>query len=269
MKLGIGTYTYMWSIGFDGARPERPMRSIDLVRKAQQLGVSVVQFGPNLALYELDRAELDDVLSLAAAANIELEIGTRGIEVNHLQRLIDFTASCGASLLRTVPLIEGRVPTAPELGQLLPAIEGHARTARVRVAFENGQIPAAILDAAFEEVDSQWLGITLDTVNSLKIPEGTDEVARHLARWTKCLHIKDFVVHREWHMMGFRVEGRPAGQGQLDVPRLLRLLEEHGAECNAILELWPPEQPTLAATIALEQQWATDSIQYLKTLIKE
>jgi hypothetical protein len=68
-------------------------------------------------------------------------------------------------------------------------------------------------------------------------------------------------------MMGFRVEGRPAGEELLNVPWLLDLLHAQGAECNAILELWPPEQSSLADTIALEQRWARKSIDYLRTLI--
>lgn len=269
MKLGIGTYTYMWSIGFEGARPERPMRATDLIAKAQELGVRVVQFGPNLALYELGARELEDVLRGARRAGIELEVGTRGIETERTGQLIDFTANCGASLLRTVPEIEGRAPEWDELVELLGAVEPRARKARIRLAMENSLIPAARLDAALAEIGSEWLGVTLDTVNSLAIPEGTGEVTRHLARWTKCLHVKDFVLKREWHMMGFRVEGRPAGRGQLDVPRLLSVLEQSHAACNAVLELWPPEQATLAATISLEQQWAVESIRYLRTLIKE
>jgi 3-oxoisoapionate decarboxylase len=269
MKLGVGTYTYMWSIGFEGARPEVPMRAADLVRKAQELGVRVVQFGPNLALYDLERGELDEVLQECRRAGIDLEVGTRGIETDHLERLVDFTMRCGASLLRTVPEVQGKVPEGEDLVRLLRAIEPRLRRARVRLAMENSLIPAVALDSALRQVGSEWLGITLDTVNSLAIPEGTEEVSSRLARWTRCLHVKDFAVSREWHMMGFRVEGRPAGQGQLNIPRLLERLAREGAECNAILELWPPEGATLAETIALEHRWADESIQYLRTLIKE
>jgi 3-oxoisoapionate decarboxylase len=269
LKLGIGTYTYMWSIGFPGAEPEAPMRAIDLVSKAHEFGVRVVQFGPNLALYELDPGELQEVLSACSAWGIEIEIGTRGIETDRLERRVDFTVRCGAGLLRTVPEVQGRVPERKELVTLLRAIEPSLRRAKVRLAMENSLIPATALDAALSEANSEWLGITLDTVNSLAIPEGTEEVARRLARWTHCLHVKDFAVKREWHMMGFRVEGRPAGQGQLNVPWLLKLIEEDGARANAILELWPPEQATLRETIALEQQWAGESIGYLRTLIEE
>ena len=45
MKLGIGTYSYMWAIGFDGARPASPMTAMALLEKARELGVRVVQYG--------------------------------------------------------------------------------------------------------------------------------------------------------------------------------------------------------------------------------
>jgi sugar phosphate isomerase/epimerase len=269
VKLGIGTYTYMWSIGLPGAEPETPMRALDLLEKAVKMGVKVVQFGPNLPLFEMPPAELGELLSSSRQMGLELEIGTRGVETTHLRRLIDFTARCGASLLRTVPEIDGRVPSRGELTQLLKAIEPELRQAGVRLALENSLMPASAMAEALRECDSEYLGITLDTVNSLAVPEGTEEVSAALARWTCCLHVKDFVVTREWHMMGFRVEGRPAGQGQLNVPRLLKLLNSAGAKCNAILELWPPPQASLGETIALEHQWAEESVSYLRTLIKE
>ena len=269
MKLGIGTYTYMWSIGFPDSEPEAPMRALDLLKKSVEMGVKVVQFGPNLPFVELPPAELDEVLSASREMDLELEIGTRGVETPHLHRLIDFTVRCGASLLRTVPEIDGRVPSSGELTELLRAIEPHLRQAGVRLAMENSLMRARAMGDALSAVNSEYLGITLDTVNSLAIPEGTEEVAVALARWTCCLHVKDFAVLREWHMMGFRVEGRPAGQGQLNVPRLLELLHSAGAKCNAILELWPPPQASLRETIALEHRWAEESVTYLRSFIKE
>jgi len=270
MKLGVGSYTYMWSIGFAGASPENPMTALGLLAKARELGVRVVQYGPNLPLYELPGGELDEVLAASRQWGIELEIGTRGVETVHLLRMLEFTVRCRSALLRTIPEVEGgRVPSQAELAALLRAVEPQFRQAGVRLAMENSLMPAAELAGALREVGSEFLGITLDTVNSLAIPEGTREVARRLIPWTCCLHVKDFAVRREWHMMGFRVEGRPAGQGQLDVPWLLGALRKAGAQCNAILELWVPEQTTLEQTIELEQRWAVESVAYLRSLIKE
>lgn len=270
MKLGIGTYTYMWSIGVTGAPPGRPMGAMDLLERAHEMGVQVVQYGPNLALQELPGAELGEVLAAARQWGMELEVGTRGVESAHLRRMLEFTVGCGARLLRTVPEREGGgVPEEEELAGLVGEVEPAFRAARVRLAMENSLMPASALAGALRRVGSEWMGVTLDTVNSLAIAEGSREVVRELAPWTCCLHVKDFAVSREWHMMGFRVEGRPAGQGQLNVPWLLGELRAEGAECNAIVELWPPPQADVEETIAVEQRWARESVEYLRRWIKE
>jgi sugar phosphate isomerase/epimerase len=270
MKLGIGTYSYMWSIGFPGAEPERPMTWRDLLATACELGVRVVQYGPNLPLDGLPESEIDDLAARAHKAGIELELGTRGIETAHVERQIALARRLGASLLRSVPELSGGViPPRDEMLALLRAAVPHLAAARVRLALENTAVPAALLAGILGELSSEWVGITLDTVNSLAIPEGTEQVARTLAPYTFCLHVKDFTVRRLWHMMGFTVEGRPAGQGQLNVPWLLGVLRDAGVSPNAILELWPPQQSTLNETLALEQAWAVESIAYLRRLIPD
>jgi sugar phosphate isomerase/epimerase len=263
MKLGIGTYTYMWSIGFEGARPARPLGALDLLAKARELDVRVVQYGPNLSLNTLSEGELARLVETAYLWELELEVGTRGLGTEHLRREIDLTRRAGATLLRTVP------EEGDDLESSLRAIAPVLAERHVRLAIENSKIPAARLAQALRDVRSPWIGITLDTVNSLAIPEGTEQVARALAPYTFCLHVKDFAAERAWHMMGFQVQGRPAGQGQLNVPWLLNLLREAGASGNAILELWPPEQATLEETIALEQSWAVESITYLRKHISD
>jgi 3-oxoisoapionate decarboxylase len=50
------------------------------------------------------------------------------------------------------------------------------------------------------------------------------------------LHVKDFTIRRHQHMLGFEVEGTPAGQGMLNIPWLLGRLRDFGCNPNAILE---------------------------------
>jgi sugar phosphate isomerase/epimerase len=138
-----------------------------------------------------------------------------------------------------------------------------------RQRIENGRVPAADLDRLLGSLASPGVGLTRDAVNSLAIPEGTETVVNTLARHTTCLHVKDFVVQCVWHMMGFTVEGRPAGQGQLNTPWLLDTLRAAGASPNAILELWPSEQRPLQETVAREQAWAEESVQFLRQYIRD
>lgn len=270
MKLGIGTYAYMWSIGFSGAEPAKPMTALELLAKARELGVDVVQYGPNAPLDRLPEAELEALVRQAREWEIELEVGTRGLETEHLRRQIVLTRRVGATLLRTIPEAgDGRIPSMAEAATLLKSILPELESAGVKLAMENGRILSAELRRMLDSLDSPWVGITLDTVNSLAIPEGWEEVTRNLAPYTFCLHVKDFVVQRVWHMMGFTVEGRPAGKGQLDLAGLLETLRAAGVSPNAILELWVPEQKTLEETIRLEQTWVEQSIPYLRQYIHD
>lgn len=260
MKLGIGSYTYMWAIGFAGAEPDEPLTARGLIAKARELGVGVVQFGPNLKFSPED-------CQFAREQGLELEIGAVSLD---LEEQIAQARAAGASLLRTVLQEEGPLAIPLEeierkLRSLLPVLEEH----QIRLALENSIIPARSMRALMENIGHPALGVTLDTANSLAISEGWRHVLAELAPFTFCLHVKDYHVRREWHRMGLRVEGRPAGQGQLDIPHLLDVLHRAGVRSNAILELWTPQQATLAETVALEDRWARQSILYLRTLIKE
>ncbi len=268
MKVGIGSYTYMWSIGVPGRRPENPMRALDLVSQAVALGAGVVQFGPNLALESVEVEERRDVLSAVRQYGLELELGTEGLAADPLRRMLEFSVECGCRLIRTVPVLaDGRPAHRAGLEEALSPLREDFLSAGVRLGLENYLTPAEELAAALDALAAPVFGIVLDTVNSLGIPEGPREVVRHLARHTVCLHVKDFVVRREWHRMGFRIEGRPAGQGQLDLPWVLEQLAACSVTANAIVELWVPEQEDLPATIALERDWARQSVSYLRRLI--
>lgn len=265
MKLGAGSYCWMWAIGVPGHSPASPLTAFDLLDRCHSLGLRVVQFGPNLPL---DPDTLDALAERARELAIEVEIGISGLDPAAIRHGVDLCRIFNATLLRTVDLYDGPPRSSAELERslrdALPILTGG-----VRLALENARTPARQLAAAFDTIGSPWLGVTLDTVNSLAVPEGVAEVVDALARHTLCLHVKDFQVRRIWHMMGFTVEGTPAGQGQLDIPWLLHRLRADGRDPNAILELWVPQQDTLSHTIALEDTWVNDSISHLRRLIPD
>ncbi len=273
MKLGINTYTYMWSIGFQfgdrAAWPEHPMTAMEMLQKAHDLDVHVAQYGPNLPLAHLSGAELDALVRQAQAWDIELELGTRGLEYDHLCNQVELARRMGATLLRTIPEIGGANPPLADIPGHLRAILPVLERAGIKLAMENGKIPAQDLADVIDEVGSPLIGVVLDMVNSLAVPEGWKEVTRVLAPYTMCLHFKDFTVKRAWSMMGFVVEGTPSTKGMVDIPWLLDTLRASRYDFNVIIELWPPEQKTLAETVALEQAWAVASVLAMRAYIKD
>ena len=264
MKLGINSYTYMWSIGFKGSAPRNPLTAMDLLEKARQLGLSLVQTGPNLPM---NGTTIQEFIAEAHHKGIELEIGTRGLDLQDLIHWVDICQQANVKLLRTVPEINGQTPSTEELVFSLNKIKPYLESNNIYLGLENGKIPCRELRSAITQTQSSNIGVVLDMVNSLAVPEGWKEVTETLAPFTMCLHYKDFVIKRNWHMMGFICEGQAAGNGQLDPEWLFRTLEKSQYDFNVILELWPPEQKSLEETIALEHQWTESSIHFLRQYI--
>jgi sugar phosphate isomerase/epimerase len=153
-----------------------------------------------------------------------------------------------------VGTITGLVPSFERKGIVL-AIENHDR------------FTTRVLARTLERIDSAYVGICLDTVNSLGALEGPEAVIDALGPWVVNLHVKDLAIYRPIYGMGFTIEGRPAGQGRLDIPRLLERMGALNRDLSAILELWTPPERSLAETVAKESAWATASVAYLRQLI--
>jgi len=278
VHLGIGTYTYTWAIGVPGYAPARAMGAVDLLERAAALGVRWVQFADNLPLHRLSEDELRDVERAAAAHDIAIEVGTRGIAPDSLRAYLALAERLGSPILRLVFDTADHRPDADEIVNALAPLLPDLARAGVTLAVENHdrftvRELLALLDRIEREGNSRadsardcsrggapLVGVCLDTVNSLGALEGPEAVVESLGPRVVNLHIKDFIIGRPDHAMGFKVEGRPAGRGRLDVPWLLGRLAAYGRDPNAIIELWTPPQATLEETIALEDTWARESV---------
>lgn len=270
MKLGLSTYTNTWSIGVPGQPPACPMTALDLLAEADRLGMRVVQFADNLPLDQLAPGDLQAVQDSAERKGIQVEVGTRGIAPDHLRRYLDLAARFHSPILRIVVDTATHHPEPEEVAEILAPLEPDFLRAGVRLAIENhDRFQTRVLADLVYRLGTYWVGICLDTVNSFGALEGPQVVVDALGPLTVNLHFKDFTIFRASHMMGFTIEGRPAGQGKLNGPWLLNELARHGRDCNVILELWTPPEDTLEATIAKERRWAEESLSYLRTLIPD
>ena len=123
------------------------------------------------------------------------------------------------------------------------------------------------LAGLIQRLGSPRVGACLDTVNSFGALETPREVISALLPLTASLHVKDFDVVRANHRMGYAVVGTAAGKGRLDIPGLIEGARHNGRDPNAIVELWTPLVGDIEQTIATEQQWARESISFLRRYI--
>lgn len=271
MRLGISSYTYVWSIGVPGyPAPKDPLTARGLLAKAAELGVEVVQIADNLPLDRLSKTEIDQLVGLACDHKLQLEVGTCGIQPPHLRTYLNLAIRLRSPLLRVVIDTDTQQPSIDETVAALKAILPEFAAVDVRLAIENhDRVPARLLKDIIERCGSPYLGICLDTANSLGCGEDVHSVLSVLRPYIINVHIKDFRVNRLQHKKGFLVEGCPAGQGVLDIPGLVAELRQLRRELSVILELWPVPEQSIEQSIAKEDAWARESIRYLRNFVSE
>jgi sugar phosphate isomerase/epimerase len=266
MRIGISSWTYPWAIGASGfTRPAQPLRLAGLLERASALEVGVVQIADNLPLHELDPAELRDARDQASSLGLTIEVGTRGVEPEHLRRYLSIAVELKAVLLRTLTHSADSQPSLQQaekwIHEVLPEFESQG----VTLGLENYEKHSCReLAALVRRLESRSVGVCLDTVNSLGALETPECVVETLASLTVNLHVKDFMIERVPQMMGFVIRGAPAGAGMLDIPWLLREMPP-GNNVSAILEQWPPFKESVEATVSMEQEWAEQGVQYLRS----
>lgn len=240
-----------------------------LIDSAQLNELGFLQFGDNLPLHTLNQKELIELKNYAAGAGVQLEVGTRGLNRQNIEQYLQIARQLGSGFIRLVIDDDGFHPDVNEvidiIGSALPLLSGEC----IVLAIENhDRFKARTLEYIIRSTDPNWVGICLDTANSIGAGEGIREVGEILAPYTVNVHIKDFEIKRVSHKMGFTVEGKPSGDGMLDISWLIGELEKWGRCNTATLELWIEPALTVELTLAKEKQWVDKSLQYLKTIIK-
>lgn len=270
MRLGIGSYAVPWHVGIGEWTPPRPLTHEDLLRWARELDVRVVQYADNLPLETLDEGRVHRLHAQAREWGINLEVGTRGLERDRLERCVQLARQFGSPFVRVVVDTSTFRPSPEELLEALRVLKPLFAPHGIRLAIENhDRFPVQVLAQLVEQAGADWVGICFDTANSLGTLQGPNEALDALLPYVCNLHVKDVRARREGHQLGFRIEGAPAGEGSVPLPEVIRRVQEANPQVNAILEQWTPPQGSLEETLALERQWLERSVRYLQALCQE
>lgn len=268
MELGISTYTFPWAFGVKGfALPQR-MTVFDLMLFATKHNIRYVQIGDNYPLHQLPDTELTRVGNEAKAMGIHLQVGTRRLSVDNTLLYLSICTKLASPFLRMVIDDGSFKPTGTAVIKTINRILPAFKEAGVMLAIENhDRFPAQTLKAIVEATDPDTVGICLDTTNSIGAGQGIHEILPFLLKYTVNVHIKDFIIERLSHRMGFRVYGCAAGEGMLAIPSLIEDISTYGRCKTATLELWLQPEKTMEATLRKEASRVEKSIDYLKTVI--
>jgi sugar phosphate isomerase/epimerase len=261
--IGLGTYAFFWQ---HSALAPEPLSLADMLRRTRGLDVDLFQICDYESILELSQAELRDLRSLADDLGITLELGTRGVQTDHLARYLSLAETLGASVVRSMINTAEHRPTLAEAEALLRTALPAYEAAGVTVALETyEQVRSADLVSLVEAVASPSLGICLDPANSVAALENPVDVIDRCAPYVANIHAKDFAFTRRGGWVGFTLEGVPLGTGLLDYDHLLEAVTPAERGINQIVEHWLPLGETIEDTIALENNWNTSNLQYLRS----
>jgi sugar phosphate isomerase/epimerase len=251
-----------------GPQPEKKMTALELMQKAVDLEVGLVQIADNLPLEKLSVSGLEELVEFAKANSISMEVGTKGIEEAHLLRLLEIAKMVSSPVLRVLPAFFGSTAVMKEveacIRQVLPRFEKEG----VIIVLENTEaFKAADYAALMERINHPCFKMCLDLANALGAMEGPEYVMDKLIPYVGNFHFKDVKVTRSETVMGFSVTGTPSGLGDLSLPWILEQLEAKELHPSVIIELWPTFANTLSDTLVLEDAWVRESVSYMRSVM--
>jgi 3-oxoisoapionate decarboxylase len=170
----------------------------------------------------------------------------------------------GVSILRTVCSSGRRYEVYPSADSFrtakhqalihLQLAEPILRKHKMKLAVENHKDwLAAEHVAMIKELQSEWIGVTLDFGNSIALMEDPMEVVRTLAPYAFTTHVKDMGLDE--YKDGFLLSEVPMGKGMLNLPEMVAICKKFNPEIKFNLEMItrdPLEIPCLK-----ESYWAT------------
>lgn len=261
--IGLGTYSFFWQHSADA--PE-PLTLPAMLRRTHDLGVGLFQVCDYLPLLGCSAAELRGLRSLADELGITLELGTRGVQPEHLATFLTLADVLGASLVRSMVNTAEHRPSMGEAETLLRASVPSYEGAGVTLALETyEQVSSTDLVALVESVGSDSLGICLDPANSVAALELPRDVVEHTAPYVRNIHVKDFAFTRRGGWVGFTLEGAPLGTGLLDYDHMIATVQPELKGINQIVEHWLPWQGSFEESSRLENLWNEQNIAYLRS----
>jgi sugar phosphate isomerase/epimerase len=268
MKFGISSWCYPWSLGVAvGPQPSKKMTALELLGKAVEYKVDLVQIAENLPLEKLKRAELNELKEFAEANGISIEVGTKGIKKAHLLELLEIASYLQSPILRVLPAFFGSSAVMDEVESCIRQVLPYFEKEGITIVLENTEaFKAEDYAGLMRRIDHPYFKMCLDLANAMGIMEGPDYVMQKLAPYIGNFHFKDVKVTRSETVIGFSVFGTPAGQGDLSLPWIIEQLETFGLNPSIIVELWPTFTENIQKTMVLEDDWVRQSVDYLKSV---
>lgn len=280
MKTGIDSYCfhrYFGEVYDNQSDPGKRITYEDFLNRAMELGVAGVSL--ETCFFESDQEsylqQLKEIMDRGSLERIVawghpvgLEGGENVAAVADMEKHYETCRILGANVLRIVGSHHGlrNTPHRPQMERIMTILRDPIKRAEdqgIKLAMENHfDFTCDEMLEMFETIDSPSFGMTFDTGNALRYGDGPVEAAGRLAKHIFAIHFKDVAPLDggdvdDW----FYYACTPIGQGLIDVPALIKKLDNAGYD-----GLYAIEFDYLDPKYGDEDAALAASVEYLKSL---
>ncbi|HEX5169887.1 MAG TPA: TIM barrel protein [Cyclobacteriaceae bacterium] len=246
MGVVVHSYASRWHSTVESQKYAGFSNAIELLDHCHSIGAGGIQvmvrdWSADFAKKLRDRREKLGLYlegSIAIPANVD--------DVSRFEREAVNAREAGATILRTVTSAGRRYEAYHSAGEVqefknkamasLQLAEPTLRKYKVKLAIENHKDwRSTELVEALKQLNSEWIGVTLDFGNSISLIEDPMSVIETLAPYALSTHVKDMGV--EEYGDGFLLSEVPLGKGTLDLPKAITLCKKHNPAINFSLEM--------------------------------
>lgn len=264
MAVGLSTYAFFWRIS---DKVSHPLGIEAMLEQTAELGGNVFQICDYPKIETLTDNQLENIRKLAESFKVTLELGTKGIEPQCLDKYLHIAKALDSRIFRTMFNSPSFKPNSNEIKSIFAEYLPKFEQVDTRVCIETyEQIKTKEMVAIVKEINHPFLGICLDPANCIASLEYPSDVIDMTADLVINLHIKDFAFTRRDGWVGFSLSGANFGEGLLDYDYMMRKVKPNVRGINQVIEHWIPWQESEQKTCKIEQEWTEQS---LKRLIKE
>lgn len=247
-RMGIVVHSYWsrWNAKVDSKQYPAFTNALQLLEHCHQLGGGGVQVIVNGWSEDFARKVRDEREKLGLYLEGSISLPKKAEDVPKFEQDVKNAREAGATVLRTVCSSGRRYETYHSMAAYedlrksalasLQLAEPVVRQYKVKLGVENHKDwRAPDLVNLLKQVNSEWVGVTLDFGNSMALLEDPMEVVQTLAPYTFSTHVKDMAL--EEYPNGFLLSEVPMGKGMLDLPKMVEICRKYNPSGTFSLEM--------------------------------